>query len=128
MEGDQELDYEVVMRNYMPVPFCTDAQFEEHKKVLAVDIPPPKILYTDEASCALDAYNMGANPTSPITRAELESDGLGSITSAVPALPLGAGGEPPPPFHPRRQRGALQAAEWWSQRPSTSGMRAWSRR
>ena len=94
MEGDQELDYEVVKRNYTPAPFCADAQFEEHKKALEVDIPPPKILYTDEASCALDAYNMGANPTSPITRAELESDGLGSSTSAVPTLPLGAGGEP----------------------------------
>ena len=98
MEGDQELDYEVVKRNCMPVPFCADAQFEEHKKALVVDIPPPKILYTDEASCALDAYNMGANPTSPITRAELAGDGLGSITSAVPALPLGAGGEPPSTF------------------------------
>ena len=74
MEGDQELDYEVVKRNCMPVPFCADAQFEDHKKALVVDIPPPKILYTDEASCALDAYNMGANPTSPITRAELAGD------------------------------------------------------
>ena len=93
MEGDQELDYEVVKRNYMPVPFCADAQFEAHKKALEVDIRPPEILYTDETSCALDAYNMGAKPTSPITRAELESDGLGSSTSAVPSWPLGAVGE-----------------------------------
>ena len=105
MEGDQELDYEVVKRNYMPVPFCADAQFEEHKKAVVVDIHPSKILYTDEASCALDAYNMGANPTSPITRAQLESDCLGS-PPAVPALPLGAGGEAPSSFPSSPSEGA----------------------
>ena len=100
MEGDQELDYEVV-KLYCP----SDAQFGEHKRALAVDTPPPKILYTDEASCALDAYNMGANPTSPITRAELAGDGLGSIP-AVPALPLGAGGEAPSTFPSLPSEGA----------------------
>ena len=106
MEGDQELDYEVVKRNYMPVPFCADAQFEEHKKAVVVDIHPSKILYTDEASCALDAYNMGANPAEPIARAELEGDAGGSTASAAPVLPLGVCGEAPSSATPSPLEGA----------------------
>ena len=77
----------------------------EHRRTLAVGNYPPKILYIDESSCALDAYNMGANPTSPITRAELEGDGLGS-TPVVPALPFGSGGEAPSSFPSSPSEGA----------------------
>ena len=106
MEGEQELDYEVVKRNHLPAPFCADSQFEEHRKALMVDIPPAKITYTDGASCALDAYNMGANPAEPIARAELEGDAGGSTASAAPVLPLGVCGEAPSSATPSPLEGA----------------------
>ena len=97
MEGEQEFDYgEVTRRCLPPGPrHCPDgARLEEHRKALCVGTPPPAILYTDEASCALDSFNMGVGYAA-ISRAELEGDAK-ARSPAAPAFPLGAGGEDPP--------------------------------
>jgi len=109
MEGEQELDYAEVLRQCLPpaASLCPpDAQLDAHKKALTVATPPDRIHYTDEASCALDSYNMGANPPEPITRAELEGDTGGSSASAAPALPRGGGGVAPSSIPPSPPEGA----------------------
>jgi hypothetical protein len=96
MEGDQELDYDEVKRRCLPPGrrHCPDdAQLGEHRKALHVCSPPSAILYTDEASCALDSFNMGVGYAA-ISRAELEGDAK-ARSPAAPAFPLGAGGEDP---------------------------------
>jgi hypothetical protein len=66
---------------------------------------PERIHYTDEASFALDSYNMGANPAEPIMRAELEGDAGGSSSLAAPAWPLGVCGEDPSSIPPSPPQG-----------------------
>ena len=72
---------------------------------MTVGTPPERIHYTDEASCALDSYNMGANPAEPIMRAELEGDAGGSSSLAAPAWPLGVCGEDPSSIPPSPPEG-----------------------
>jgi hypothetical protein len=91
MEGEQEFDYgEVTRRCLPPGPrHCPDgARLEEHRKALCVGTPPPAILYTDEASCALDSFNMGVGYAA-ISRADLEGDAE-ACPYAAPAEPFGA--------------------------------------
>jgi hypothetical protein len=99
MEGDQELDYDEVKRQCLGLTrHCPDdAQFNEHKKALMVDTPPNRIQYTDETSCALDAYNMGANPSSR-SRARRSRATPARLRHLLLHCPSGCVVRPPPPF------------------------------
>ena len=61
-EGDQEqLDFAEVLRDCLPPRSgqLHGEQFQYHHKAMRALEPPSEIFFTDEASCALDALNMG---------------------------------------------------------------------
>ena len=59
-EGEQLLDYaEVIRRCLPPTGQLYGEQFQAHHKALRT-LAPPKIFFTDGASCAIDSFNMGA--------------------------------------------------------------------
>ena len=93
MEGDQIFDLAEVSRLCQPSPFTKGWQFSLHPRAFSTFTFPGEILHTDNASCALDAFNMATGLHNPITRSELEGDGM-DLTATAPQVASALGEAP----------------------------------